>query len=73
MPNTTITTSPPALLTRREAARYLRVSLDGLDRFLRDPVDPLPGLRAGRRWLFRPADLEKWAERAGKRARPRHR
>ena len=40
------------LITRRELAKELRISLDGLDKLVRDPVRPLPHYRAGRRFLF---------------------
>ena len=40
------------LLTRKELAEALHLSLDGLDKLVHDPVRPLPHFRAGRRFLF---------------------
>ena len=37
-------------LTRRQLARVLHLSLDGLDKLIHDPVRPLPHFRAGRRY-----------------------
>ena len=57
----------PRLLTRQEAAGYLRCSVDALARFIRDRQDPLKFLSAGRRHLFDPAELVGWASRRGRR------
>ena len=45
------------LLTRKELAKELRISLDGLDKLVHDPVRPLPHFRAGRRFLFDLAEV----------------
>jgi excisionase family DNA binding protein len=47
------------LLSRKEAAKRLRVSLDQLDVWRR--AEGLPHIKAGRRILFRPDDLDAWA------------
>ena len=47
----------PALLTRRESAEYLRVSLKSFDRHIRPVLRPK---HVGSRVLFRPEDLEAW-------------
>lgn len=55
----TATTSPPiapAVLTTKQAAAYLGVSLPTLFRLLR--ADKLPHLRLGRVIRFRPEDLD---------------
>ena len=41
------------LLTRKELARQLHISLDGLDKLVHHPRNPLPRYRAGRRFLFK--------------------
>jgi len=40
------------MLTRRECAQFLRISLSGLDRLVHDPERPLPKIVVGRRYLF---------------------
>ena len=65
------------LLTRKETADVLRVSLDALEKFCArdypDPgfPDPLPRLRAGRRWLFDLDTVFRWAEREARRPPPK--
>ena len=58
------------LLTRHEAARYLRVSAWALDSFTarREDDHPLPRLQAGRRYLFDPSALVAWAKVEAERA-----
>ena len=41
------------LLTRRELAEALRVSVDAIDKLVHDAHNPLPRFKAGRRYLFR--------------------
>ena len=53
---------PSSLLTRIEAAEYLRISLDGLDRLIHRSDHPLPLLKAGRRFLFSPEAIIRWAQ-----------
>jgi hypothetical protein len=59
------------LLTRREAADLLRLSLDGIDTLSRRDDDPIPRMRAGRRWLYDTDALLAWACRQASRAPPR--
>ena len=47
-------------LTRAEAAKFLRISVDGLDKILRENSD-FPRLKVGRRFLFQPEKLIEWA------------
>lgn len=42
-----------ALLTRQQLAKELHLSLDGVDRLIKDRDRPIPCFRAGRRFLFR--------------------
>lgn len=51
------------LLTRPECAKFLRVSLSGLDMLIRLDSDPLPHSRAGRRLLFDRDETLRWARR----------
>lgn len=60
----------PRLLTRAEAAALLRVSLDGIDAMMRAP-DPIPHLRAGRRYLFDTSEILDWARRQAEVSRGR--
>ena len=41
------------LYTRKQLAKALHLSVDGLDRLIHNPVNPLPRFRAGRKFLFR--------------------
>lgn len=43
------------ILTRREAAEHMRISLPTLDNYIRRPENPLPILKSGKRILI-PAD-----------------
>ena len=61
------------LLTLQETCNLLRVSHEAIAKFVRLPQDPLPALRAGRRWLFRQEAVLRWCERQGKRAQTRQR
>lgn len=45
------------LLTRRECAEFLRISLSGLDRLIHDRERPLPKIKVGRRFLFEPGEV----------------
>ncbi|MGH7754075.1 MAG: hypothetical protein ACREN5_14815 [Gemmatimonadales bacterium] len=55
----------------------LSVSRKAVQRFRQDPVDPIPCLKVGRRFLYRVEEVEGWARRrarVGVRARsPRRR
>lgn len=60
-----------ALLTVEEAAALLRVPASWVyERTRRRSVDRLPGIRLGKYWRFREADLQAWIEgqRVGGRA-----
>jgi excisionase family DNA binding protein len=53
-----------ALLTVEEAAALLRVPVSWIySRTRSRSVDRLPGIRLGKYWRFRQADLEAWIER----------
>jgi hypothetical protein len=54
--------------TRRQTAQIMRVSLDGLDRRIHDPVDPIPCLKLGRRFLFIPSEVIAYGRRQAQRA-----
>jgi excisionase family DNA binding protein len=55
---------PGALLTVEEAAALLRVPVSWVyGRTRRRSADRLPGIRLGKYWRFREADLEAWIER----------
>lgn len=60
----------PTLMTRKEVADFLRLSLDGVDTLVRRPEHPLPMLRAGRRLLFRLDAVLQWCEREAERPPP---
>ena len=64
------TTTAP-LLTRQEAAKFLHISVDGLDKLIHENED-FPLLKAGRRSLFQREELIKWA-RSQAEARKRRR
>jgi hypothetical protein len=57
------------LLTRSEAAAFLRISVDAVHHLSHRKVDPLPHLQAGRRHLFDRNELLKWATREARRGR----
>ena len=46
--------------TREQAAKYLNVSLPILDGFLHRCANPLPALRAGRKYLIPRDGLDAW-------------
>jgi len=56
------------LLTRREAARFLRVGVDAIAMYIRHREDPLPFLQMGRRQLFERDALVRYCRRAAERA-----
>jgi excisionase family DNA binding protein len=56
--------NPNALLTVEEVAALLRVPVSWIyGRTRSRSVDRLPGIRLGKYWRFREADLEAWIER----------
>ena len=58
-----LTVTVPLLMTRRECAEYLRISIDGLNALVHRNDDPLPRMEAGRRFLFDPTEVLAWARR----------
>jgi excisionase family DNA binding protein len=55
---------PAALLTVEEAAALLRVPVSWIyGRTRSRSANRLPGIRLGKYWRFREADLEAWIER----------
>lgn len=64
---------PPALMTEAEACRFLRVSRVAVLKFRRNPLDPIPCFKVGRRYLYERGDLLKWAKRQAARAHREHR
>lgn len=51
------------ILTRAEAAEYLRISTSSLDRLIK--ADKIPSFKAGRARLFNKEKLLEWAENGG--------
>ncbi len=47
-------------LTRKEAAEFCSVSLPTLDSYLRRRDNPLPSIRAGRKWIIPVEGLRQW-------------
>jgi hypothetical protein len=67
MPSTASPARQP-LATEAEILLHLRISRAGLQKFRRDPSDPIPFLKVGRRHLYDITKVEKWAERQARRA-----
>ena len=59
------------LLTEAQLCAALHVSREAVLRLRRDPVDPIPCMRAGRRFLYDLERVKAWMERRAGRARPR--
>lgn len=59
----------PQLLTEEQLCRLFRVSRDAVLRFKRDPLDPIPFLKLGRRYLFELDAVLRWARRQGEKFR----
>jgi len=52
------------LLTVKDVAELLRVPVSWVyDRTRKRSLDRLPGIRLGKYWRFREADIEEWIER----------
>lgn len=60
-----------SILTRLEAAKVARVSVDAIDSQLSAPRDHLPHLRMGRRILIERSALLTWMRRQAEKRRPR--
>ena len=58
---------PESLLTEEDICALLRVSREATKKFRRDPVDPIPHMKAGRRYLYDKTKVLKWAERNAER------
>jgi excisionase family DNA binding protein len=54
--------SPPELMTREEAATYLRVSIPLLERDAQERHLSIPMIRIGRRCLYPRRAVEEWLE-----------
>lgn len=54
--------SDPLLWDKLQTAKKLGVSVRGLDRLIRDPMNPLPHVPVGRLIKFRPADVLAWID-----------
>lgn len=68
-PRVSVSVPADGLLTRVEAAALLRVSLDGIDKFIQTDEHPIPVLRAGRRFLFDRDEVIAWARESAQRSR----
>lgn len=60
------------LLTESEVCTFLRVSREAVLKFRRCTVDPIPCLKAGRRYLYDALEVTKWARRQAERAHKKH-
>ena len=56
------------LLTEEEICELLRVSREAILKFKRDPIDPIPCFKAGRRFLYDQNQVLRWAKRHADRA-----
>ena len=52
-----------SLLTRAQLARELHISIPGLEKLIFHPRNPIPYIRAGRRFLFRLDDVLRHLEK----------
>src|SRR5262245_63109388 len=50
-----------APMNEQELCAYLDVSREAVRKMRAHPVDPLPALKVGRRWLYKQEDVERWA------------
>lgn len=48
------------ILSRREAAEYLGISLPLLDRYIHRSINPIPTIHTARRYLIPLASLDEW-------------
>lgn len=55
------------LFTEQEVMEYLSVGRDAMQKFRRDQDDPIPYLKAGRRFLYDLGKIRKWLERQARR------
>lgn len=61
------------LMTEEEACDFLRVSREAIFKFRRDQVDPIPCFKAGRRYLYDPSEVLRWAKRQAERVLKKYR
>lgn len=64
--------SKKGLLTEAEISAFLRVSREAILRFKRDRVDPIPCFKAGRRYLYEPSEVLRWAKRQATRVQKKY-
>lgn len=64
-----MTTNTETFLTEEEFCARYRISRDGAYRLRHEPLDPLPCIKVGRRYLYDPGKVEAWAERRAELAR----
>ena len=57
------------VMSRADVAHFLCVSVGAVDAYCRQPEDPLPFRKVGRRVLFLRSEVEKWFEERGGGAR----
>jgi hypothetical protein len=55
------------LLTEEEACKFLRISRVGILKRKRDRIDPIPCYKVGRRYLYEPGEVLRWAKRQAER------
>lgn len=53
--------------TLKELAQHCSVAHETITKMLREPVDPLPAVKMGRRWLFEPVKVMAWMKRRARR------
>ncbi len=53
---------PQELLTTQEAAAYLKVGIQTLNRWARDKSNAFPAVRLGKAYRIRRGDLDDWYE-----------
>ena len=62
-----MTTEAP--ITEEQLCKFLHVSREAVHRFRTRDNDPIPFMKAGRRYLYLQSAVLKWAEREGQRAK----
>jgi len=55
-------------MTENQLCALLHVGRDAVRRFRRDRLDPLPAMKVGRRYVYDPDAIRRWAERHAERA-----
>lgn len=54
---------PGAPMTETEACNFFSLSREAIRKLRKAPVDPLPCLKAGRRYLYKAEEVERWMRR----------